>query len=184
MSYNPHEGYPRVVPVLAYEDVAAAIGWLSRAFGFREVLRRTDPAGIVRVAEMESGGGTVMLESRPGGHASEAWPQSHGCHYLRVLVDGVDEHHQRARQAGAKIMAEPADKPWGLRQYLVEDVGGHRWEFSERLRDGRPEEGRDFRLDHGRRRRRVGGQAKGRQPLRLGTRPGAAQTPPRLPWAA
>lgn len=61
MSYNPHEGYPRVVPVLAYEDVAAAIGWLSRAFGFREVLRRTDPAGIVRVAEMESGGGTVML---------------------------------------------------------------------------------------------------------------------------
>lgn len=50
MSYNPREGYPRVVPVLTYEDVAAAIGWLSRAFCFREVLRWTDPAGVVVVA--------------------------------------------------------------------------------------------------------------------------------------
>jgi len=29
-------------------------------------------------------------------------------------------------------------RSWGLRQYLVEDLGGHRWEFSERLRDIRP----------------------------------------------
>jgi len=140
MSYNPHEGYPRVVPVLAYEDVAAAIDWLSSAFGFREALRWTDPAGVVWVAEMESGGGTVMLESRPGGHASEDRPQSHGCHYIRVLVDGVDEHFQRAHQAGAQIMAQPEDKPWGLRQYLVEDLGGHRGEFAEHLRDVLPEE--------------------------------------------
>jgi hypothetical protein len=51
MSYNPRDGYPRVVPVLAYAEVTAAIGWLSSAFGMREVLRWTDPAGVVRVAE-------------------------------------------------------------------------------------------------------------------------------------
>ena len=93
MSYDPRDGYPRVVPVLAYADVAAAIGWLSSAFGTRE-----------------------------------------------VLVDDVDEHFERAREAGAKIVAEPEDKPWGLRQYRAEDPGGHRWEFSEHLRDVRPED--------------------------------------------
>jgi uncharacterized glyoxalase superfamily protein PhnB len=140
MSYNPEEGYPRVVPVLAYEDVAAAIGWLSSAFGFREVLRWTDPAGIVRVAEMESDGGAVMLEARERGGAGESRSRSHGCHYILVFVDRVDEHFERARQAGARIMTEPEDKPWGLRQYLAEDLGGHRWEFSEHLRDVRPED--------------------------------------------
>jgi uncharacterized glyoxalase superfamily protein PhnB len=134
MSYNPRDGYPRVVPVLAYADVGAAIGWLSSAFGMREVLRWTDPAGVVRVAEMESDGGAVMLESR------DRADSSHGCHYVMVLVDHVDEHFERAREAGAKIMVGPEDKPWGLRQYRAEDPGGHRWEFSEHLRDVRPEE--------------------------------------------
>jgi uncharacterized glyoxalase superfamily protein PhnB len=123
-----------VVPVLAYNDVAAAIGWLSNTFGFREVLRWTDPAGVVRVAELDSDGGAVMLEAREG------LSHSHGCHYVVVLVDSVDDHFERARSAGAKIIAEPEDKPWGLRQYLAEDPGGHRWEFSQHLRDVRPEE--------------------------------------------
>jgi len=134
MSYDPRQGYPRVVPVLAYEDVAAAIVWLSSAFGFREVLRWNDPSGVARVAELDSDGGAVMLESREGAS------HSHSCHFVLVMVDHVDEHFQRAREAGAKVIAEPEDKPWGLRQYRVEDPGGHRWEFSQHLRDVRPED--------------------------------------------
>lgn len=134
MSYNPQEGYPRMVPVLAYEDVAAAIDWLSRAFGFREVLRWSDPAGVARVAELDFDGGAIMLESREG------TSHSHGCHYVLVMVDRVDECFQRAREAGAKVMAEPEDRPWGLRQCKVEDPGGHRWELSQHLRDVRPED--------------------------------------------
>lgn len=140
MSYNPKAGYPRVVPVLAYEDVGTAIDWLSSAFGIREVLRWTDPSGVVRVAELESDGGAVMLESREGGHAGGDSSRSHGCHYVLVLVDDVDDHFRRAREAGAKIISEPEDKPWGLRQYLAEDPGGHRWEFSQHLRDVAPED--------------------------------------------
>jgi uncharacterized glyoxalase superfamily protein PhnB len=134
MSYKPRDGYPRVVPVLAYADVAGAIDWLTSAFGFREVLRWTDPSGVARVAELDSDGGAVMLESREG------TAHSHGCHYVLVLVDAVDEHFERAREAGAKVIAQPEDKPWGLRQYTVEDPGGHRWEFSQHLRDVRPED--------------------------------------------
>jgi len=49
MSYDPRAGYPRVVSVLAYEDVAAAIDWLSSALGFRG-------AGPSRRASSGSGG--------------------------------------------------------------------------------------------------------------------------------
>ena len=141
MSYNPREGYPRVMPALAYEDVAGAIDWLTGAFGFREVLRWTDPAGVVRVAELESDGvPAVMLESREPPASGERRSRSHGCHMILVFVDDVDEHFRRSREAGATIMSEPQDKPWGLRQYLAEDPGGHRWEFSQHLRDVQPEE--------------------------------------------
>ncbi len=30
---------------------------------------------------------------------------------------------------------EPEDRPWGLRQYIAQDLDGHRWEFSQFLRD-------------------------------------------------
>jgi hypothetical protein len=35
--------YPTVIPMLAYEDGAAALDWLAKAFGFRE---RTRMKGI------------------------------------------------------------------------------------------------------------------------------------------
>jgi uncharacterized glyoxalase superfamily protein PhnB len=38
---------PRVVPMLAYEDGAAALNWLVRAFGFRERLRLTEEDGTI-----------------------------------------------------------------------------------------------------------------------------------------
>ena len=36
-----------VTPYLLYEDAAAAIDWLSRAFGFQERLRFEDDTGAV-----------------------------------------------------------------------------------------------------------------------------------------
>src|SRR5436190_16152735 len=36
----------------------------------------------------------------------------------------VDELHHRWKQAGAKIVAEPEDKPWNLREFRVKDLDG------------------------------------------------------------
>jgi len=53
----------RIVPMIAYEDAAAAIDWLSEAFGFAERAehRYTDENGVVGHAELELGGEIVML---------------------------------------------------------------------------------------------------------------------------
>jgi uncharacterized glyoxalase superfamily protein PhnB len=50
-----------VIPMLAYEDGAAAIDWLTSAFGFNEQTRFTDDDGTVTHAELETGSGTIML---------------------------------------------------------------------------------------------------------------------------
>jgi uncharacterized glyoxalase superfamily protein PhnB len=139
MSYNPAQGFPRVMPSLRYEDVNAALTWLSRVFGLKEYLRWTDENGIVRFASMRIDNAFIEMMA-----ASESYqsPKRLGgvSHALVVLVDDVDAHYQRARALGAAIIAEPEDKPWGLRQYMVEDLEGHHWEFSQFLRDVPPDE--------------------------------------------
>jgi uncharacterized glyoxalase superfamily protein PhnB len=45
-----------------------------------------------------------------------------------------------ARESGARILHPPTDYPYGERQYTDEDVGGHRWSFSQSIADVAPEE--------------------------------------------
>jgi PhnB protein len=46
-----------------------------------------------------------------------------------VAVEDVEEHVRRARAAGAVILTEPEDTPYG-RMYRAEDLEGHRWMFT------------------------------------------------------
>ena len=47
-----------------------------------------------------------------------------------VSVDDVDHHYEQARAAGATILREPEDLPFG-RLYSVADLEGHRWMFMQ-----------------------------------------------------
>jgi uncharacterized glyoxalase superfamily protein PhnB len=55
-----------------------------------------------------------------------------------VRVDDADAHHERAARAGARILDLPTDYPYGERQYNAEDLGGHRWTFSQSIADVDP----------------------------------------------
>ena len=52
----------------------------------------------------------------------------------------VDELYDRWQKAGAKILAEPEDKPWHLREFTVADLDGNHlrvfYDFSSELRQG------------------------------------------------
>ncbi len=119
-SYDPADGFPRVMPSLRYDDVGRALAWLRDSFGLREYLRWSSPDGVVHHAEMRIGDGFVELatatEEQPSPRTLGRVPGA-----LVVLVDDVDEHHERAVAAGAEVVSPLEDKPWGLRQYTALD---------------------------------------------------------------
>ena len=55
---------PAVVPMVSYEDCAAAADWLVRAFGFEE-LERIDEDGHVTHVTLRLGDGIVFI-GKPG----------------------------------------------------------------------------------------------------------------------
>jgi uncharacterized glyoxalase superfamily protein PhnB len=129
---SPPPGTPQIIPHLPYEDVATAIDWLERAFGFRESpgARITSPGGEIHTS-MRLGAGEIML-GRPGGHGAYS-PKTLGTvsQLLSVYVEDVDRHFERARRAGARIVAELEDKFYGDRVYEALDLEGHRWSFHQ-----------------------------------------------------
>jgi uncharacterized glyoxalase superfamily protein PhnB len=60
--------------------------------------------------------------------------------HIMVRVGAVDEHCARARAHGAKIIAEPADFPYGERQHSVRDFSGRGWVFTQSVADLSPED--------------------------------------------
>jgi uncharacterized glyoxalase superfamily protein PhnB len=59
-------------------------------------------------------------------------------HAMLVRVEDAQRHHDQAARAGAKILDAPTDFPYGERQYNAEDLGGHRWTFSQSIADVDP----------------------------------------------
>ena len=113
-----------VIPVLPYVDVLEAAEWLCRAFGFKERLR----IGAHRVQLVFGDGAVIVTELG----------ESAGAHTVHVRVEEADRHHDTAVSAGAVILRPPTDHPYGERQYTAEDLGGHRWTFSESIADVDP----------------------------------------------
>jgi uncharacterized glyoxalase superfamily protein PhnB len=61
-----------------------------------------------------------------------------GISHVLVHVADIDGYHARAKESGARIINPPTDYPFGERQYTAEDVGGHRWTFSQSIADVDP----------------------------------------------
>lgn len=121
----------RIFPMLAYDNAPAAMDFLCSAFGFRERSRMNMPDGTIGHAEIELHGSVVMLATtwKAGGMASpkdlSALPSQLFC-----VVDDIDAHFQRARDAGAIIVTEPENQDYGFRSYRAIDQEGHRWLFA------------------------------------------------------
>lgn len=129
---SPPSGYPRVTPYLDYEDTGAMMQWLSRAFGLAERHCMRLPEGTVTHAEMTLMEDGLVMMGSPGGQFRSPKRLGQVTQSLYVYVDDVDAHFARAREAGAEIIEEPADQPYGDRRYGAVDPEGHRWYFASR----------------------------------------------------
>ena len=126
-----------ILPHITYQNVADALVWLAKEFGFAEHYRYGEPGGPVQGAQMHLGESWIMLNSARPGRSS---PILVGCgtQSLTVFVDDVDAHFEQAKSAGAKIVEDLHETQYGERQYGAEDLEGHHWLFSRHARDVSP----------------------------------------------
>lgn len=136
MVKNPPENCQRIVPYLSYADASAAIEFICKAFGFAKGLVLPMQDGKIGHAEVHRAGETLMLASEHA-PANMASPRNTGqlTAAVVVYVDDLEAHYQRAKAAGAQILAEPADQFYGDRAYTASDPEGHRWSFHQHVKD-------------------------------------------------
>jgi uncharacterized glyoxalase superfamily protein PhnB len=123
-----------------YQEPKAALAWLERAFGFELTMAIDGPPEAPEMCHYEmsvDGRGRIMIGAQWS--ASMRSPRSVGgvnTQTVHVMLEGdLDGHCERARGAGAQIVAEPSDQFYGDRVYRVADVEGHQWSFAVRVRD-------------------------------------------------
>jgi uncharacterized glyoxalase superfamily protein PhnB len=61
-------------------------------------------------------------------------------HLIKVRVPDVDAAFARACDHGAHVVEELTTWEYGERSGVLEDLGGHRWELTQTVRDVVPEE--------------------------------------------
>jgi uncharacterized glyoxalase superfamily protein PhnB len=119
-----------VYPTLRYHDPRAAISFLVEAFGFTEKSVMTTDDGRVSHAELGwpdpgGAGGTIMVGTM--GTGSDTYDTSKVVTYL--ALDDPDAAYKRAVAAGAEIVMELTDQPYGSREFAAKDPEGNVWSF-------------------------------------------------------
>ena len=114
---------PSLSPFLICADVEASLDFVVSAFG----LRRGSLTGGHGSAHL--GDFTVHLAPTQEGLVPALTLP--GCHSLvMAYVEDVDAVFTRAREAGAEIVYEPTDMPYGQRECGLHDLDGNLWSFA------------------------------------------------------
>jgi PhnB protein len=124
--------YHSVTPYLMVDGVAALIDFLKEAFDAVETERLPGPDGTVGHAEVRIGDSVVMMG---GGSHFGPMPAA-----IYLYVKDVDDTFNRALEAGATSLMEPADQFYGDRSGGVKDAFGNMWFLATRKEDVSPEE--------------------------------------------
>ena len=119
---------------MRYRDAPAAIEWLCQAFGFSRHLVVPDENGGIAHAQLVLGNGMIMLGSyRDEGEYDQLvrLPEVTGgsTQAAYIVIGEIDDHYQRAVQAGARIVYELAEQDYGGKLYSALDPEGHLWNF-------------------------------------------------------
>jgi uncharacterized glyoxalase superfamily protein PhnB len=135
---------PTIVPQVPYEDIRAALSFLERAFGFREIRssRMEGADGVIHHSNVAFGASVIGIGTQ-GAHGAIS-PKSAGIasQYISVYVDDIDAHYERALAAGAQIGRGPRDHARDYRAYEALDLEGHRWRFVQWMQAVPPTEQR------------------------------------------
>lgn len=116
---KPPEGYRSVTTRIAVGDVAGQVEFLRSVFGGTGEVADGRPAEIVIGDSMVMVGPIIEREPFPA--------------FLYVYVEDADRTYERALAAGAQVVEEPCDTPYGDRRAMVRDPYGNLYQIAHRI---------------------------------------------------
>ena len=116
MAKSIPEGWRSVTPRLVVHDPVKLVDFLKKAFGASGDFAADSPS-VIRI------GDSMVMVSGVG-------PRNPMPAFLYLYVDDVDATYQRALEAGAVCLEEPADMPYGDRRGMVRDPCGNDWQIA------------------------------------------------------
>jgi predicted lactoylglutathione lyase len=114
--------FPQAVPEIPVSDVKKAAEYYVNALGFH-LDWHSEHEGIGGISQGEC---RMFLTNQ----AFREHEGNLGTVMVWLNLDSkqeVDELYHRWRETGAKILAEPEDKPWHLREFRVADLDGNQF---------------------------------------------------------
>jgi uncharacterized glyoxalase superfamily protein PhnB len=117
---------PTIYPAIRYNDARAAIEFLTTALGFVTHAVHESEDGKIAHAELRHGDGMIMLGER---RSDDDDRFDTGRVVTYVVVDDPDAVHDHAKSAGAEIVFELTDQPYGSRDFAAADPEGNIWSF-------------------------------------------------------
>ncbi|SDS60151.1 Uncharacterized conserved protein PhnB, glyoxalase superfamily [Friedmanniella luteola] len=113
-----------------YQDPAAAVAWLVRAFGFEVTAQHGPREGAVDHAELRLGDAVVMVQAAAAGQAASPVVDGASSRAPVLCLEdeaAVDDLYVRAVAAGATVLRGPETTAWGNHRFEVLDLEGHQW---------------------------------------------------------
>ena len=74
---------------------------------------------------------TIVLGECP----NDMHPSELGCHsyFAYLVVDDAGAYHAEVKDKGVEHVSEIEDKPWGMREYGIQTVDGHRITIGQQI---------------------------------------------------
>ncbi len=105
-----------VIPALPVADVDATLNYYRDVLGFSIEGRHQDESGDVVFGSVLCGQANFYFSK------TKEPIVANRCY---VFADEVDDLCAALKARGAQILEEPADKPWGYREFTLKDINGH-----------------------------------------------------------
>jgi PhnB protein len=122
------EGSHSVQPYMIFAGCEKAMQFYAKAFGAREVMCMKDSAGQVVHAEMQIGDCRIMMADEAPKMDAYAVKHYGGSPVsLMLYTEDCDAIYAQAVAAGAQVLRELADQPYGIRMGGVQDPFGYKW---------------------------------------------------------
>lgn len=118
---------------LTVRDLGKSVAWYRDVVGFT-VAQQFEREGVLRSVSLKAGSVKILLNQDDG---AKGWDRVKGEGFsLQITtVQDVDEIAARIKSFGGRLVSEPADMPWGVRMFRLQDPDGFRFAISSEKRE-------------------------------------------------